>query len=167
MHSVKTTAMPDLWQFTSLFSAVPVPDDGGSAAQTVARSHAAAQQRQRSTFSSLLERVRSLGARIGKLVAGGETQSKADVAQPSSSGTARGGGRGARGGGRGGRCGGGRGGGAGVGAGRPLNISPYPALKLGRRNVLVATVDEGTTSFMRFAEAEFAKLAWSGSKRSS
>jgi tRNA-splicing endonuclease subunit Sen54 len=33
---------------------------------------------------------------------------------------------------------------------------------MGRRNVLVAVVDNGTSSFLRFSEAEFAKLPWRG-----
>ncbi|GAA6025129.1 hypothetical protein JCM11491_004398 [Sporobolomyces phaffii] len=40
--------------------------------------------------------------------------------------------------------------------------SPYPRLKTGRRNVLVAVVHDGTSSILRFSEAEFAKLAWHG-----
>lgn len=43
--------------------------------------------------------------------------------------------------------------------------SPYPRLKTGRRSVLVAVVDNGTTSLLRFSEAEFAKMPWLGTPR--
>lgn len=52
------------------------------------------------------------------------------------------------------------------GAGRKtFKPSPYPRLKTGRRSVLVAVVDNGTTSFLRFSEAEFAKMPWKGTAR--
>ncbi|KAI5475801.1 hypothetical protein MNV49_000812 [Pseudohyphozyma bogoriensis] len=43
--------------------------------------------------------------------------------------------------------------------------SPYPRLKSGRRSILVAVVDNGTSSFLMFSEAEFAKLPWKGQGR--
>ncbi|GAA5960559.1 hypothetical protein JCM21900_002842 [Sporobolomyces salmonicolor] len=43
--------------------------------------------------------------------------------------------------------------------------SPYPRLKTGRRSILVAVVDNGTTSILRFSETEFAKLPWVGAAR--
>ncbi|KAK4057382.1 tRNA-splicing endonuclease subunit sen54 [Microbotryomycetes sp. JL221] len=43
--------------------------------------------------------------------------------------------------------------------------SPYPRLKTGRRNILVAVVDNGTISILRFNEAEFAKLPFGGPGR--
>ncbi|KAE8262840.1 hypothetical protein A4X03_0g2135 [Tilletia caries] len=53
-------------------------------------------------------------------------------------------------------------GGAG-GAGRGMN--PFFALKSGRRNVIVAVVDQGTTSLIRFGEAEFARWRMAGADR--
>ncbi|BGP43067.1 tRNA-splicing endonuclease subunit sen54 [Rhodotorula kratochvilovae] len=53
------------------------------------------------------------------------------------------------------------------GARRPQRKpSPYPRLKTGRRTVLLAVVDNGTSSLLRFSEAEFAKLPWAGTARS-
>ncbi|KAK4052816.1 tRNA-splicing endonuclease subunit sen54 [Microbotryomycetes sp. JL201] len=43
--------------------------------------------------------------------------------------------------------------------------SPYPRLKTGRRDILVAVVDNGTISILRFNESEFAKLPWNGRGR--
>ncbi|GAA5995551.1 hypothetical protein JCM5350_004034 [Sporobolomyces pararoseus] len=43
--------------------------------------------------------------------------------------------------------------------------SPYPRLKTGRRNILVAVVSDGTSSILRFSETEFAKLPWKGQGR--
>ncbi|KAL9931878.1 hypothetical protein V8E36_009193 [Tilletia maclaganii] len=40
--------------------------------------------------------------------------------------------------------------------------NPFPPLKSGRRNVVVAVVDQGTTSLMRFGEAEFARWRLAG-----
>ncbi|KAM0786918.1 hypothetical protein ACM66B_002342 [Microbotryomycetes sp. NB124-2] len=48
----------------------------------------------------------------------------------------------------------------------PRKPSSYPRLKTGRRDILVAVVDNGTISILRFNEAEFAKLPWSGRARS-
>lgn len=45
--------------------------------------------------------------------------------------------------------------------------TPYPRLKTGRRTILVAVVDNGTSSLLRFSEAEFAKIPWIGTPRSS
>lgn len=36
-------------------------------------------------------------------------------------------------------------------------LNPFPALKAGRRSVILAVVDHGTTSMLRFGEAEFEK----------
>lgn len=47
----------------------------------------------------------------------------------------------------------------------PKKPSSYPRLKLGRRSIIVAIVDNGTTSFIRFSESEFAKLQWVGGGR--
>ncbi|BGP57769.1 tRNA-splicing endonuclease subunit sen54 [Rhodotorula sphaerocarpa] len=44
--------------------------------------------------------------------------------------------------------------------------TPYPRLKTGRRTILVAVVDNGTSSLLRFSEAEFAKIPWVGTPRS-
>lgn len=62
--------------------------------------------------------------------------------------------RGGRGGGRGGR---GRGRGGAGQSGPPRRPNPFPPLKAGRRNVILAVVDHGTTSLLRFGEAEFDK----------
>ncbi|GAA5990847.1 hypothetical protein JCM11641_000847 [Rhodosporidiobolus odoratus] len=43
--------------------------------------------------------------------------------------------------------------------------SPYPVLKTGRRSVLLAVVDNGTSSILRLSEGEFGKLAWVGGRR--
>ncbi|GAA5995244.1 tRNA splicing endonuclease subunit SEN54 [Rhodotorula paludigena] len=51
------------------------------------------------------------------------------------------------------------------GRGAPRKPSPYPRLKTGRRTILVAVVDHGTSSLLRFSEAEFAKLPWAGGPR--
>ncbi|SGY76871.1 BQ5605_C005g03524 [Microbotryum silenes-dioicae] len=40
--------------------------------------------------------------------------------------------------------------------------SIYPRLKVGRRSILIAVVDNGTISMMRFSENEFGKLPWIG-----
>jgi len=48
----------------------------------------------------------------------------------------------------------------------PRKPSPYPQLKTGRRTILLAVVDNGTSSLLRFSEAEFAKLPWAGTPRS-
>ncbi|KAK4703574.1 tRNA-splicing endonuclease subunit Sen54, partial [Phenoliferia sp. Uapishka_3] len=50
---------------------------------------------------------------------------------------------------------------------KPKNAkpSPYPRLKIGRRSIIVAVVDNGTTSYIRFSESEFAKLQWAGNGR--
>lgn len=48
----------------------------------------------------------------------------------------------------------------------PRKPSPYPQLKTGRRTILLAVVDNGTSSLLRFSEAEFAKLPWAGTARS-
>ncbi|KPV72651.1 uncharacterized protein RHOBADRAFT_55742 [Rhodotorula graminis WP1] len=48
----------------------------------------------------------------------------------------------------------------------PRKPSPYPQLKTGRRTILLAVVDNGTSSLLRFSEAEFAKLPWVGTARS-
>ncbi|GAA6049227.1 hypothetical protein JCM3770_003317 [Rhodotorula araucariae] len=54
-----------------------------------------------------------------------------------------------------------------TGARRPQRKpSPYPKLKTGRRTVLLAVVDNGPSSLLRFSEAEFAKLPWAGTARS-
>ncbi|KAK0564396.1 tRNA-splicing endonuclease subunit sen54 [Tilletia horrida] len=45
---------------------------------------------------------------------------------------------------------------------RPLGPNPFPVLKSGRRNVVVAVVDQGTTSLLRFGEAEFARWRLAG-----
>ncbi|GAA5984756.1 hypothetical protein JCM10908_003489 [Rhodotorula pacifica] len=45
--------------------------------------------------------------------------------------------------------------------------TPYPRLKTGRRTILIAVVDNGTSSLLRFSEAEFAKIPWVGTPRSS
>ncbi|GAA6042436.1 hypothetical protein JCM8097_008451 [Rhodosporidiobolus ruineniae] len=47
----------------------------------------------------------------------------------------------------------------------PKTPSPYPALKTGRRSVLLAVVDNGTSSILRLSEGEFGKLAWMGGRR--
>lgn len=39
----------------------------------------------------------------------------------------------------------------------PRRPNPFPPLKAGRRNVIVAVVDHGTTSLLRFGEAEFSR----------
>lgn len=60
----------------------------------------------------------------------------------------------------------GRGGGrfgGGAGGGGPRRPNPFPPLKGGRRNVILAVVDHGTTSLLRFGEAEFAKWKLMGS----
>ncbi|POY74704.1 hypothetical protein BMF94_2179 [Rhodotorula taiwanensis] len=44
--------------------------------------------------------------------------------------------------------------------------TPYPRLKTGRRTILVAVVDNGTSSLLRFSETEFAKIPWIGTPRS-
>lgn len=44
--------------------------------------------------------------------------------------------------------------------------SPYPRLKTGRRSILVAVVNDGTSSILRFSETEFGKLPWKGQGRS-
>ncbi|SCV69469.1 BQ2448_2489 [Microbotryum intermedium] len=41
----------------------------------------------------------------------------------------------------------------------------YPRLKVGRRSILIAVVDNGTISIMRFSENEFGKLPWIGQGR--
>lgn len=38
---------------------------------------------------------------------------------------------------------------------RPRPPNPFPALKSGRRNMIVAVVDEGTTSIFRFGQSDF------------
>ncbi|BGP19661.1 hypothetical protein JCM10213_004764 [Rhodosporidiobolus nylandii] len=43
--------------------------------------------------------------------------------------------------------------------------SPYPYLKTGRRSVLLAVVDNGTSSILRMSEGEFGKLPWVGQRR--
>ncbi|GAA6060169.1 hypothetical protein JCM10212_005170 [Sporobolomyces blumeae] len=48
---------------------------------------------------------------------------------------------------------------------KPNGPSPYPRLKTGRRTILVAIVQDGTSSILRFSEAEFAKLPWKGDRR--
>ncbi|GAA5868606.1 hypothetical protein JCM3774_005444 [Rhodotorula dairenensis] len=45
--------------------------------------------------------------------------------------------------------------------------TPYPRLKTGRRTILIAVVDNGTSSLLRFSEAEFAKIPWIGTPRHS
>ncbi|GAA5870317.1 hypothetical protein JCM8547_006601 [Rhodosporidiobolus lusitaniae] len=45
---------------------------------------------------------------------------------------------------------------------KPKDPSPYPFLKLGRRNVLLAVVDNGTSSILRVGEGEFGKVPWRG-----
>lgn len=47
----------------------------------------------------------------------------------------------------------------------PNKAALFPRLKTGRRDVLVAVVDNGTSSFLRFNEAEFGKLPWQGVPR--
>lgn len=47
---------------------------------------------------------------------------------------------------------------------KPWKPSPYPRLKTGRRAIIVVIVDNGTTSFLRFSEAEFGKLPIAGMK---
>ncbi|BGP27200.1 tRNA-splicing endonuclease subunit sen54 [Rhodotorula toruloides] len=47
----------------------------------------------------------------------------------------------------------------------PKIPSPYPRLKTGRRTILVAVVDNGTSSLLRFSEGEFAKIPWAGAGR--
>ncbi|GAA6023771.1 hypothetical protein JCM10207_001187 [Rhodosporidiobolus poonsookiae] len=47
----------------------------------------------------------------------------------------------------------------------PRPPTPYPFLKTGRRSVLLAIVDNGTSSILRLSEAEFAKVAWVGGRR--
>lgn len=42
----------------------------------------------------------------------------------------------------------------------PKPVTPYPFLKLGRRNVLLAVVENGTSSIMRMGEGEFGKVPW-------
>lgn len=44
----------------------------------------------------------------------------------------------------------------------PRAPNPFPPLKSGRRNVILAVVDNGTTSLLRFGEAEFAKWRLAG-----
>lgn len=51
--------------------------------------------------------------------------------------------------------------GAGINGSRPVNV--YGPLKAGRRNVIVAVNDCGTTSLLRFGEAEFARWRLAGS----
>lgn len=46
---------------------------------------------------------------------------------------------------------------------RPTNV--YIPLKAGRRSVVVAVVDQGTTSLLRFGEAEFARWRLAGEDR--
>lgn len=46
---------------------------------------------------------------------------------------------------------------------RPTNV--YIPLKTGRRSVVVAIVDQGTTSLLRFGEAEFARWRLAGDDR--
>lgn len=41
----------------------------------------------------------------------------------------------------------------------------YQRLKVGRRGILVAVVDNGTISILRFSESEFGKLSWNGTGR--
>ncbi|KDN52834.1 hypothetical protein K437DRAFT_242961 [Tilletiaria anomala UBC 951] len=38
---------------------------------------------------------------------------------------------------------------------RPPNVNPYPALKAGKRNIVLAVVDEGCTALLRFGESDF------------
>ena len=38
---------------------------------------------------------------------------------------------------------------------RPPTVNPFPALKAGNRNIILAVVDEGTTSLLRFGESDF------------
>lgn len=47
-----------------------------------------------------------------------------------------------------------------------MKPSPYPRLKTGRRSILVAVVNDGTSSILRFSETEFGKLPWKGTGRS-
>ena len=47
----------------------------------------------------------------------------------------------------------------------PAQGNVYVPLKSGRRNVVVAIVDQGTTSLLRFGEAEFARWALAGRGR--
>ncbi|GAA5895433.1 hypothetical protein JCM6882_006249 [Rhodosporidiobolus microsporus] len=47
----------------------------------------------------------------------------------------------------------------------PKAPSPYPFLKTGRRTVLLAVVDNGTASIMRMSEGEFGKVPWVGGRR--
>lgn len=49
---------------------------------------------------------------------------------------------------------------------KPRKPAPYQRLKVGRRNILVAVVDNGTISILRFNETEFGKLPWNGLGRS-
>ncbi|KAE8215653.1 hypothetical protein CF327_g1080 [Tilletia walkeri] len=44
-------------------------------------------------------------------------------------------------------------------------MNPFLALKTGRRSVVVAVVDQGTTSLVRFGEAEFARWRMAGAER--
>ncbi|KAK0565653.1 tRNA-splicing endonuclease subunit sen54 [Tilletia horrida] len=52
--------------------------------------------------------------------------------------------------------------GGGGGHGPRSGKNPFPALKAGRRNVVLAVVDQGTTSLLRFGEAEFGKWKLAG-----
>jgi len=46
------------------------------------------------------------------------------------------------------------------GKSRPVN--PFPPLKAGRRNVVLAVVDNGTTTMLRFGETDFSKWRLAG-----
>ncbi|BGP34903.1 tRNA-splicing endonuclease subunit sen54 [Rhodotorula toruloides] len=138
-----TTPMPDLFEFTAMFGTAPFPPEPTAAAGPGAGPSAVSQRPPRKNYTPSREQNTPPPApptRTQRILSSIPLVPRLfpSLAPPPAQPPRRG----------------------------PKKPSPYPRLKTGRRTILVAVVDNGTSSLLRFSEGEFAKIPWAGTARS-